>query len=182
MEDIIQMTDFVQGLITWGLSHGIRIVLIILGVQLASRFGKAFISRAIKRVVKLTIRNHETETKREDTLITVFTGLLRAVIFVIAVLMVLGELDINIGPLLAGAGIIGLAIGMASRSLVQDYISGIFIILEDQYRVGDLVKIGPIEGKVKDISLRRTIIKDSEGVEHFIPNGQVIITSKKLRK
>jgi len=122
------------------------------------------------------------ELKRENTLIAVFSGMLSMVVFLMAFLMILREFGIEIGPLLAGAGVVGLAISMASRSLVQDYISGTFIILEDQFRVGDNVKIGTVEGRVKDISLRRTIIIDKEGAEHFVPNGQIKISSKETEK
>lgn len=175
------MTNLVQNLINWILSHGIKIVLIILAAQLGNRFGKTFISKTITRVVKITVRNHGIEKKRENTLIAVFSGFLRFVISLMAFMMILEELGVDTKPLLAGAGIMGLGIGMASRSLIQDYLSGIFIILEDQYRVGDIVEIAKIKGKVKDINLRRTILKDSEEVEHFIPNGQVKITSNKSR-
>ena len=99
-------------------------------------------------------------------------------IWVVAILMILSELNVNIGPLLAGAGILGLAIGMASRDIISDFLSGFFIILENRYQVGDQVKIAGVEGRVTGISLRRTLLKDKTGKIHFIPNGQVKITSK----
>lgn len=182
MKNIFQSINLIEAVLSWVLSHGIKIILIIIGAKVLVRFARAFITKVVRRAVELTARDHETETKREDTLITVFSGLLSVVAFLTAILMILGEIGVEITPLLAGAGVVGLAISMASRNLVEDYISGVFIILEDQYRVGDVVKIGAVEGRVKDITLRRTIIVDSEGAEHFIPNGQVTITSKKPKK
>jgi len=181
MENLFKMANLVQGLGQWALSHGVKIILIIIGANVLTRFGKAFITRIIRRAVQLTSRDHKEEIKRENTLISVFSGMLSVVVFLTVTLMILGELGIEIAPLLAGAGVVGLAISMASRNLVQDYISGTFIILEDQFRVGDIVKVGVVEGRVKDISLRRTMIVDKQGREHFVPNGQIKISSKETK-
>ncbi len=88
----------------------------------------------------------------------------------------------NPTPLLAGAGLIGLAIGMGSKNLVQDYLAGLFILLEDQYRVGEEVDISGKKGEVVDLTLRRTVIKDAEGIIHYIPNGQIKSSSNLSRK
>jgi len=124
----------------------------------------------------------EDKRKRAETLISIFGGTLKFTISIIALLMILSEFGVNIGPLLAGAGLVGLAVGMASREIVSDFLSGLFIILEDQYHVGDKVKIAGIEGEVKEITLRRTIIKDEGGLVHSIPNGQIKTVAKKNLK
>jgi small-conductance mechanosensitive channel len=84
---------------------------------------------------------------------------------------------IDLAPLLATAGVIGIAIGFGAQSLVKDFFSGIFVLLEDQYRVGDVVRIGNIAGQVEDINLRRTLLRDLDFIVHTIPNGEVRIAS-----
>jgi len=175
----INISDGIQDFLDWTISHGLRIVLIIVGAKMIRRFSKGFIEKGIRKAITLTARDSQSEKKREDTLISVLSGIVSVVIFLTAAIMVLGEIGVDIAPLLAGAGVVGLAVGMASRDLVADYISGLFIILEDQYRVGDRIKIGSVEGRVVDITLRRTIVVDDAGVETFIPNGKVEITSRK---
>jgi len=96
--------------------------------------------------------------------------------------MILSELGINITPILASLGIVGLAVGMAAKDIIADFISGIFILLEGQYYIGDEVKIGDIEGKVKEITLRRTILKDKDNMLHFIPNSQIKIVARKAEE
>ena len=86
-----------------------------------------------------------------------------AVILVIAALMVLGELGVNIGPAIAGLGLVGIAVGLGAQTLVKDWLAGIFVVLESQYSYGDLVRIGGVEGTVEDFSLRRTLLRDADG-------------------
>lgn len=175
--------DIYSLLIPWFLSSGIKIILILIAARLALRYSRIFILKIIKtlikksRLLKLKQQEKEMEREREKTLEKVFNSSLKVVIWLIAILMILPELGINITPLLAGIGVLGLAFGMGAKNLIQDYLAGFFIILEDQYRVGEKIKIAGIEGKVKKLSLRKTSIKDSAGVEHYIPNGQIKIVS-----
>ena len=96
--------------------------------------------------------------------------------------MILPELGINATPLLAGAGLVGLAIGMGAKNLIQDYLSGLFILLEDQYRAGEKVKIAGMEGEVKNFNLRRTVLQDETGNAYYIPNSQVTVVLNLSRK
>ena len=96
--------------------------------------------------------------------------------------MILPEFGINPTPLLAGDGLVGLAIGLGSKNLVQDYLAGLFILLEDQYRIGEEVDIAGKKGTVVEVNLRRTIVRDADGTVHYIPNGQVKTTSNLSRK
>lgn len=166
--------------ISWLISHGIKILVILVLALILSKIAKIFVSRAIKTLVEKS--NGQIQKERAKTLSKVFSSTLKIVIWVIAILMFLPEFGINPTPLLAGAGLIGLAIGMGSRSLVQDYLAGLFILLEDQYRVGEEVDISGKKGQVIDLNLRRTIIKDEEGIIHYIPNGQVKTASNFSRK
>ena len=104
-----------------------------------------------------------------------------AVIVVIASLMVLGELGIDIGPAIAGLGLVGIAVGLGAQTLVKDWLAGIFVVLENQYSYGDLVRIGGVEGTVEDFSLRRTLLRDADGSFHTVPNGQILVATRLSR-
>jgi moderate conductance mechanosensitive channel len=104
-----------------------------------------------------------------------------AVIVVIAALMALGQLGIDIGPAVAGLGLVGIAAGLGAQTLVKDWLAGIFVVLENQYAYGDLVRIGGVEGTVEDISLRRTLLRDADGSFHTVPNGQVLVATRLAR-
>ena len=177
--------NFFQDLTPWFFSHGIRIIVILIISWLIARFGKVFISKLVITFIKKSndlAKDVKIEEERTKTLLKVFSSTLKIVIWVIAILMILPEVGINPTPLLAGAGLIGLAIGMGAKNLVQDYLSGLFILIEDQYRIGDEIEIAGIKGKVREVTLRRTILEDSEGVIHYIPNGQVTKASNHSRK
>jgi small-conductance mechanosensitive channel len=105
-----------------------------------------------------------------------------AVIIVIAALMVLGELGVNIGPAIAGLGLVGIAVGLGAQPLVKDWLAGIFVVLENQYGYGDLVRIGGVEGTVEDFSLRRTLLRDADGSFHTVPNGQILVATRLSRR
>lgn len=175
------LQDFVQNLMLWFFSHGVKIVLILLAAFLANRFLGIFFEKAIKKQVKNKISARE-KRKRVETLMSVFKGTVSFVVWILIVLMILPEFGINIAPILAGIGVAGLAVGMAAKDIVSDFIAGLFIILEDQYHVGDKVKIAGIEGEVVEISLRKTMLKDSEGTLHLIPNNQIKIVAKELKE
>jgi small conductance mechanosensitive channel len=115
--------------------------------------------------------------KRAHTLGNILRHTLLIVIAFIAVLMILGELGIQLGPLLATAGIGALAVGFGAQSLVKDMINGFFIILENQYRIGDAIEVAGVSGLVESLSLRRTVLRDLEGRVHTIPNGEIKVVS-----
>ncbi|MCK4473788.1 mechanosensitive ion channel [Candidatus Parcubacteria bacterium] len=158
--------------------YGIKIICILIAAFLSNRFLRVFIERIIKKRIGDKIK--AIQRKRVETLTGILGTTLKFTIWITAFLMILPEFGINIAPILAGAGLIGLAVGMASKDIISSFISGFFIILEDQYNIGDRVKIAGIEGEVKEITLRKTIIKDEKGVFHFIPNNQVKTVSKKI--
>ena len=174
----MEITRFFQNSTSWLLMHGIKIILI-LGIAIfVNIFLKAFITKIVKTRIKDSIPAEE-ERKRIETLVIVFEGTAKFILWVVTILMILPEFGVNIAPILAGVGVAGLAVGMAARDIVSDFISGLFIILENQYHLGDKVKIAGIEGIVKEITLRRTIIEDDEGNFHSIPNSKINIVSKK---
>jgi moderate conductance mechanosensitive channel len=137
----------------------------------------------IPRVVKNGVRdagieqNEEELKKRSDTLTSVITTTVQLVIIFLFLMMALAEFNINIAALITGAGVIGLAVGFGAQSLVKDVISGLFVIMENQYRKGDVVKIADVSGVVEEINLRRTILRDMDGITHVIPNGEIRVSS-----
>ena len=104
-----------------------------------------------------------------------------AVIAVIAVLMALGQFSIDIGPAVAGLGVVGIAVGFGAQTLIRDWLAGIFVVLENQYSEGDVVRIGGVEGVVESFSLRRTTLRDLDGTVHSVPNGHITVASNLTR-
>jgi small conductance mechanosensitive channel len=115
--------------------------------------------------------------KRTDTLSRIFIEAGIVVISVIAIFMILDELDVSIAPALAGLGIAGLAVGFGAQSLVKDLFNGLLILLENQYGVGDYIEIAGTSGVVQEVSLRRTVLRDLDGTVHSIPNGEITVAS-----
>lgn len=171
------LRDFGTTVGLWLGTHGVRIA-IILCLGLAAHFGlKRFIPGAVERAIitkgKWREESEEELKKRSETLRHFLTGLALVVIWVMVGFMVLSEIGVSIGPLLAGAGVAGLAIGFGAQSLIRDVLNGFFIILENQYGKGDVVKTGDIWGKVEELNIRRTILRDFDGAAYVIPNGEV---------
>jgi small conductance mechanosensitive channel len=111
---------------------------------------------------------------RAQTLALVLRSIASTVIWTIAVIMILGELGVSLGPLIAGAGIAGVALGFGAQSLVKDFLSGIFMLIEDQYGVGDIIDVGVASGTVEDVTLRTTQLRDTSGTVWYVPNGTIV--------
>jgi small-conductance mechanosensitive channel len=168
-----------SGVINWLTVHGWRILLIIL-IALAVYFAmRHFIPLVVGKTVAGTMKR-KTKTaikKRTDTLSNVFIDTGMVILILIAIFMILSELNINVAPALAGLGIAGLAIGFGAQHLVKDLFNGMLILLENQYGVGDVVKIAGITGVVEEINLRRTVLRDLDGIVHNVPNGEIGVAS-----
>ncbi|MEZ5341177.1 MAG: mechanosensitive ion channel family protein [Acidimicrobiales bacterium] len=115
----------------------------------------------------------ERTKQRTHTLRLVITSVLVGVVWFIAGLAILDQVGINLAPLLAGAGVVGIALGFGAQSMVKDFLAGLFIVLEDQYGVGDVVDIGPATGVVEQVNLRATRLRDVAGVVWYVPNGEI---------
>jgi moderate conductance mechanosensitive channel len=161
-------------LLQWGMKHGIKILIIIFTAWLLNKLFQGFIEKIVRKVIVADrYMSQEAEKKREDTLIRIFNGAFTILMVVLASLMALQEAGIPIGPVLAGAGIVGLAVGFGGQYLIRDLISGTFIIMENQYRIGDVVSFDGTKGLVEDISLRMTTLRNLDGVVHHIPHGEI---------
>lgn len=119
--------------------------------------------------------------KRMDTLDELGSRVIQAFIVMIAFLMVLGELGLDIGPAIAGLGVVGIAVGFGAQAFVRDYLTGALILVENQFAKGDIVRIAGVAGTVEDFSLRRTTLRDLDGVVHTVPNGEIKVSSNLTR-
>jgi len=164
-----------------------------IGLQIALIAGAALIGFLVLRAavaisVRHLIERRTTESaagvlppaeleRRVSTIARLAIRVAATVIVVIAVLMTLDLFGIDIGPAVAGLGVVGIAVGLGAQTLVRDWLAGIFVVLENQYSSGDVVRIAGVEGVVEDFSLRRTTLRDLDGTIHTVPNGQVTVTS-----
>ena len=157
----------------WLLHDGLRVCLIIVTAYALVRIGSAVARRFERELNTGTGLDVIERAKRARTLSAMLHKTFTAVVTVLAILMVLIQLDINIMPVLTGAGIAGLAVGFGAQTLVRDVISGFFLILEDQVRVGDVAIVNGQGGLVEAVNLRTIVLRDEEGTVHVIPNGEV---------
>jgi moderate conductance mechanosensitive channel len=167
----------------WLAEHGLAVVItIIVGVALWAAF-KRFFPVIIKNIMSRPMAGESAEgtKRRADTLIRVFLGVGRVIIVVIVILMVLSELGLPVGPVLAGFGVVGIAVGFGAQYLIRDLIAGTFIFMENQYRIGDVIRIVDVSGTVEEINLRKTVIRDIDGAVHHVPNGEIRIASNLSR-
>lgn len=159
----------------WLLTSGVHIVVIVLVLLISLRVVRVL----SRRIFALFIKNAEDEEarKRTDTLGALLRYVLSVSIIVTAFIMILAEIGVEIGPLLAAAGVVGIALGFGAQQLVQDIISGFFILLEDEIRVGDVVQTAGKGGLVERVNLRMTVLRDLSGNVHYIRNGQIDIVT-----
>lgn len=163
----------VSTLAAWALSAGLRVLLIVLLAYAVVRTTGLLVSRFEHEVSRGTSLDALERAKRARTLGAVITKVVTTLVAGIALLMVLGQFNVNIAPVLTGAGIVGLAVGFGAQTLVRDVISGFFLILEDQVRVGDVAAINGTGGLVEAINLRTIVLRDLEGTVHVFPNGAI---------
>ena len=169
--------------VAWLIDHGIRI-LIILVVGAILWFT---LNRVLPPIVRRTVgrtkykESKEGLEKRTNTLLAIFKGMGRVLIIIVVIMMVLEEVGVPIAPVLAGFGIAGIAIGFGAQYLIRDLIAGIFIIMENQYRVGDVVRVADLTGLVEYITLRKTVLRDLDGIVHHVPNGEIKTASNYTR-
>jgi len=174
------MEAIVESIKMWLLNHGIPIILIVIVAWVARKILKSAIHRFEKRLEQEGIVPSERE-KRAKTLSGIISTTITVVIYLAAAMMIITECGVNIGPLLAGAGIAGVAIGFGAQSLVKDVISGFFLLMENQIRVGDVANIAGIGGLVEAVNLRTTRLRDLEGRVHIIPNGSIAVATNFTR-
>lgn len=171
--------------IDWSAAHLIQIIIIVVGAEILLRILTKTINKVIHKIAHRPdlFPTESDRKKRLKTIDSLINATLRLAIFIIATIMVVSELGINTAPLIASAGVLGVALGFGAQSLIRDFMSGFFIITENQYRVGDVVEIttnvgaAKISGTVDSITIRTTIVRDIDGKIHHIPNGNIMVAS-----
>lgn len=172
--------------VDWLVHTPVRILLIVVLAWFANRLARRLVARVAERTRAAAMRGAQppglgavgVETPRADararTVSDVLGSLTSAAVITIAALMILGELNIKLGPLIAGAGVVGVALGFGAQSLVRDVLAGLFVLIEDQYGVGDVVDVGPATGTVERVTLRSTRLRDVAGTVWHVPNGEIV--------
>ena len=181
----------------WLLTHGVRILLIVVVAVVLRWVLQRAVTRFVRQAVDSGLSTHlgrnratrviasatgalsERRRQRTETLGSVLRSLITAVVFGVAALMVLSEFGVDLAPLLASAGVAGVALGFGAQSLVKDFLSGIFMLLEDQYGVGDLIDVGEATGSVEEVTLRVTKLRDPSGIAWYVRNGEIIRVGNK---
>ncbi|MFH1852269.1 MAG: mechanosensitive ion channel family protein [Candidatus Neomarinimicrobiota bacterium] len=171
----MDLSNLLAKIYLWLTTVGIRAALILLGGLVVYLAVNAVIRKLITRSIKLV--GDEENRKRAETLMRTGRSLLLLVLGVTLLIMIISEFGVDIGPLLAAAGVLGIAVGFGAQNLVKDLISGIFILLDDQIRVGDVVEIAGRSGTVEQVGLRLVVIRDAAGNVHFIPNSSIDVVT-----
>ena len=163
-----------RNILQWLVEHGPRILAIIVGMFLVNWLASFFASRSVRLVTTGSGRGSKVEKEnRAKTLVGVFQNASTVGIFITGALMVLEEVGANITVLMGGVAVIGLAVAFGAQNLIKDYFYGFVMLLENQYMLNDFVRVGGVSGQVERITLRMTVLRDSNGVVHFIPNGTI---------
>ncbi len=173
------MSDSAQNFLNWASGTPLRTLIILVTAIVSQSIGTRSIHRAVNRLATADLvlgpRNIVARQKeRARTIGGVLAASLKTVLWIVATGMVLGEFGFNLGPLIASAGILGVALGLGAQTLVRDILSGIFMLVEDQYGVGDSVDVLDIQGVVEKVGLRVTTVRDKKGTLWYLRNGEIL--------
>ena len=153
----------------------VSVLLIALTCWLSSRFGSRLIRRALGRYsFRIQRGGDASQALRIDTVARIVANIWRVAVWIVGVITMISVTGVNLTPLLAGATVIGATIGFGAQSLVRDFLSGFLMLLEDQFRIGDVVEVNDLVGTVEEVSLRVTRLRSADGTAWFIPNGQIL--------
>jgi small-conductance mechanosensitive channel len=172
----IDYREYFDQTVDWIIRSGPRVLVILVLMYIGVRLSHVAARRIFAFLGRRRTMDEEYK-KRADTLSAAIGYLISATVIVVAVLMILAELDIQIGPVLAAAGVVGLAVGFGAQHLVQDVITGFFILLDDEIRVGDVVQIADKGGLVERLNLRMVVLRDLAGNVHYVRNGKIDIVT-----
>ncbi|MEK7603131.1 MAG: mechanosensitive ion channel family protein [Patescibacteria group bacterium] len=173
-----ELLDLMKG---WLDEHLINILVILLAAWLVRHFGTRLLSQILKRTVRSDIYPTKLDReKRIKTLKSLISAAMRVGVYLVAFVLVIGELNPSyMTALFASAGLVTVALGFGAQSLIKDFMSGVFIITENQYRVGDIIDIAGVSGTVEDITIRTTVLRDLNGYVHHVPNGIIEVTTNR---
>ena len=173
------MNETMRNFLDWMAGTPLRVLTILVAATLIQSFGSRAITRAMNKLASVDLvpgpRNIVARQKeRASTIGGVLSATLKSATWIIATAMALGEFGFDLGPLIASAGIVGVALGLGAQTLVRDILSGIFMLIEDQYGVGDTVEVLEIEGVVEKVGLRVTTVRDGQGTLWYLRNGEIL--------
>ena len=173
------MSETLQNTLDWLGGTPLRIILILAGAIAIQFFGTRAITRAMNRLASTDLilgpgNMVARQKERARTTGTVLSSTLNSIVWIIALAMLMGEFGFNLGPLIASAGVIGVALGLGAQTIVRDVLSGIFMLVEDQYGVGDKVEVLDVKGTVEKVGLRITTVRDSNGTLWYLRNGEIL--------
>ncbi|MDR1427743.1 MAG: mechanosensitive ion channel family protein [Bifidobacteriaceae bacterium] len=183
-------TESWPGWAQWLVEKPLQIVLILIGAVVVAAIGRAVVNRVTGRIVSGASKLHgkasaatgtaadpayaaERREARARTARSVLTSIVTVVVWVVACALVLERLGVNVAVLVTSIGVLGVGLGLGAQTMIKDMIAGLFMIVEDQYGIGDVIDIGPATGRVVNVSLRVTTVKDDDGVLWYVPNGSV---------
>jgi small-conductance mechanosensitive channel len=179
------MNERTQAIWDWFNGAPFRILVIFIIALIGQAIGNRAIDRGISKLATTDFKpgpgTAKRQAERARTIGTVFSSTFNAAIWIIALGMILGEFGFNLGPVIASAGVIGVALGLGAQTLVRDVLSGIFMLVEDQYGVGDEIHVQEVEGKVEKVGLRITQIRDKNNVLWFVRNGEILLVGNKSK-
>ena len=180
------MSEQTRNILEWLSGAPLRIVIVLITAWISYSIGHRAIDRAINKLATADLKPGpgfaKRQAERARTTGSVLNSILKAVVWIIAIGMALGEFGFNLGPVIASAGVIGVAIGLGAQTLVRDILSGIFMLIEDQYGVGDQIKVLEIEGVVEKVGLRITTIRDKDETLWYVRNGEILIIGNRSQK
>jgi small-conductance mechanosensitive channel len=160
--------------VIWLQDHGLSIVIILLLASTILWIANRLHKRLVALIAGHAPRGNKVEQEnRARTLVGVLHNALRTTVIVVAAITILQEIGVPVGPLVGSVAVVGLAVAFGAQSLIKDYFTGFLVLMEQQYMIGDVVKISGITGQVEQITLRITVLRDTEGAVHFIPHGQI---------
>ncbi len=179
------MNERTQAIWNWFNGAPFRILVIFIVALIGQVIGNRAIDRGIGKLAATDLRpgpgTAKRQAERARTIGTVFSSAFNAAVWIIAIGMILGEFGFNLGPVIASAGVIGVALGLGAQTIVRDVLSGIFMLVEDQYGVGDEIHVQEVEGKVEKVGLRVTQVRDKKGVLWFLRNGEILVVGNKSK-
>jgi len=180
------MSEQTRNILEWLSGAPLRVFSVLVAAWIAQSIGHRAIERAVNKLASADLKPGPGFAKRQSerarTTGSVLTSILKAAVWIIAIAMILGEFGFNLGPVIASAGVIGVAIGLGAQTLVRDILSGIFMLIEDQYGVGDEITTLEIEGVVEKVGLRITTIRDKKGVLWYVRNGEILVIGNASQK
>lgn len=172
--EILQKIHFFDSTVAWVNEHALQLGVIIVLAALAKRFGMIPLEGVIRRSVKTSRFQTEAEHRqREETLLDISRSIFGLLVWLVAIILILIELEINLEPVLAAGGVLGIIIGFGAQNVLRDVFAGIYVVIENHYQIGDVIDLDGDWGVVEDITLRIASLRDLDGSVHHIPHGSV---------